>query len=1103
MSVHVKGAKAGQQQPRQPVISPDSAASKTYLKILYGLSEGEIEGLANGLQSIYLDDTPLYDANNNINIPNVKADFRAGTNDQTYIDGFPDVSNEISVNVELQSVAPYVRAFTNPDLDAVRVRLKWGALRTQNMENGDVTGVMIEYAIDVKTGTGAYQEVIRTKVQDKTSEGYERSHRVDLPTSTSGWQVRVRRITPNANVDNISDKMYIAAVTEIIDAKLRYPNTALLGLQYDAETFSSVAKMSVRCKGVRFQVPTNYNAETRTYSGMWNGTFKRAYTNNPAWIYYGLCTEKRYGLGDRLSSSMIDKWSLYRLAQYCDQLVDDGKGGLEPRFTCNVYLQSKEDAYDILQKLAGVFRAISFWDGDSIVCDMDAPQDTFFTYTRANVLEGQFEYSGTRTRDRHTVAKVAWDNPDNRYKTEYEFIRDEKAISELGYRVVEIDAWGCTSQGQAQRAGLWALKSEQLETRNVKFKVGLDGHIPQPGKIIEIADELFAGRANGGRVAAISVNRKVITIDRDDVVAAAGDRLVINGEDGKAVARVISSISGREITLVAAFPENSIAVQNVWVVDAAELATMRFRVMSITQEEHNTFSIEAIQHEPQKYAAIDDGAYVEPRPISMLKPTLQDPPTDIVISSRNRVAQGINITTMVISWTQPIGAVKYLVEWRKDDGAWIKLPIATSNSIDIDGIYAGNYQAKVTAINAFDVASMPAFSVLTTLTGKIGNPPALAGIHATGILFGMRVDWSFPAGADDSAYTEIEVADDNTGLNGRLQGLFSYPTNTTLIQGLQGNLTLWFRGRLVDRIGNVGAWSNWTSGTTSADALAILELLDEQISSTQLDQDLRTSIDKIQGIEDALDGIDLADLTNITEKVDGIYQITTPNMIGSTADLIGSNEVFAGTWTIQSAYTDNDNALSQRIDTVQSNFNANLATVQTEVNAVSAAQSATASSVSTLQTTVSGHTSSIQVQQQSINGLYAQYTVKLDTGGRVSGFGLASSNTSSEFIIRADRFSIAPAVSDNAGNAGKRGFVYQSSSKTLANGTVVPAGLYLNTAIVGYISANKIDAQDLSAVTAKIGVLRTATSGARVEIRDNLIIVYDANNRVRVRLGIW
>lgn len=992
----VVGAKKGSKKQRQPVISPDSAQSKTFIKVLYGLAEGEIEGLANGLQSIYLEETPLQNADGSLNFENVKVDFRNGTNDQEYIEGFPAVESETAIDVELKSETPWVRAFSNLDLDAVRLRLKWGPLRTQNATNGDVSGVTIEYAIDLQTDGGVWTEVLKTKISDKTSANYERAHRIDLPRADSGWLIRVRRLTPNSTSEYVSDKMYIAAVTEVIDAKLRYPNTALLGLQYDAETFGNVAKVAADTKGRILKVPTNYNPATRQYVGMWDGTFKEAYSNNPAWIYYDICTVDRYALGDRLTPLMIDKWSLYRLAQYCDEMVPDGLGGQEPRFTCNIYLQSAEGAFEILTKLAGVFRAITFWDGNSIICDADIPQDTYFTYTRANVIDGNFEYAGTRARDRHNVVKIAWDNPANHYKTEYEFVRDEKAIAEAGQvRILEIDAWGCTSRGQAQRAGHWALKSEQLETRTVSFKVGLDGYIPLPGKVIEVADPLFAGRANGGRVSAISADRKSITLDRDDVVAVAGDRLIINGEDGKAQTRIIQSISGRVVTVTHEF--DAIATQNVWVIDAQDLATMKFRVISITQDESHQFSVTALQYNPAKFDAIDKGAYFDEVPISIVNPTIQDPVTDVVITSESRIDQGINVATMIVSWAQAKGAVKYLVEWRKDDGSWIKLPITGNNSVEVPGIYAGQYQARVTAISAFEIASLPVYSTLTELSGKQGLPPKLAFIQATGILFGIKLDWGFPAtGALDTAYTEIQVSPDGTSNIAQL-GLFAYPTTTHTLQGLQPNLTQFYRGRLIDRIGNIGPWSNWTHATTSADATDVLELLNDQISESQLNQDLKTKIDHIEtidaeigpikqdiqntkdriaqevidrqnAIQQAKDGLSqqiidgdegvlevvetvkkssddgLAaaqesirvvanDLSLVAEKTDGVYAQLNPPLIGSESDLIGNDQGFAGTWSVQSAMIEGDLALSKRIDTTAVELNNLQAYAQREVQA--------------------------------------------------------------------------------------------------------------------------------------------------------------------------
>ena len=873
---NIHGAKKGGGKQRQPVIAPDSAQSKTYIKILYGLGEGEIAGLANGYKSVYLDDTPLQNDNGEFNFPNVKVDFRSGTNDQAYIDGFADVASETAVNIELKHGTPWVKSFNNLDLDAVRVRLKWGALRSQNTENGDVNGVKIDYAIDVKTDNGGWVEMLSTAINAKTSDAYERSHRIDLPTATQGWQVRVRRLTPNSTSDFVSDKMYVSAITEVIDLKLRYPNTALLGLRYDAESFSNVAKMSARCKGLIIKVPTNYDPVSRTYDGLWNGEFKLAYCNNPAWVYYDLCTATRYGLGGRLKEYMIDKWSLYRLAQYCDQMVDDGMGGTEPRFTVNIYIQSAEGAFEILSKLAGVFRAISYWDGTSIVLDADIPQDSMYSFSRANVIDGVFEYTGTRARDRHTVAKVAWDNPANHFKTEYEFVRDEKAIAKFGVRVADISAWGCTSKGQAQRAGLWALKSEQLETRMVTFKVGLDGYIPAPAKVIEISDELFAGRATGGRVLAINDKKTVITLDRT-ITAKAGDTLVINGDDGVSQRRQIESVVGDKITVTKAF--GNISVENVWVLDSTDLATMKFRVLSVTADENHQFTITAVQYNPAKYDAIDTGAYIDERPISVINPTVQAPAKAVNLSSYHTVNQGVNITTLIISWEQVAGAVKYTVEWRKDNGNLQTLPPTGTNSIEIAGVYAGQYEARVTAISAFGQASLATHSALTQVQGKTGKPNRPAFIRATGVLFGMNLAWGFANGSDDTNFTEIQVSPDGRS-NITSLGTFAYPTSKHEITGLQGNLTQFYRARIVDKLGNQSDWTAWVSSTTDARADKVLDIISGQIRDSHLDQTLRTPIGKIGGLENAVMAVNgnLVTLNNSLATTRRELQTTTTNI---------------------------------------------------------------------------------------------------------------------------------------------------------------------------------------------------------------------------------
>lgn len=628
--MQIRGSKGGSSKPHQPYIAPDTVRSVAKAKLLYALTEGEAQGLANGLASIKLNGTPLYDNAGNANFPGVRAEFRSGTVNQSYIQGFPETNNEITVGVELTSDAPWVRAVNNPELSAVRVRLSWDRLLTQQ-SNGDVLGVRIEYAIDVATDDGAYETVLSAAVDDKSESKYERSHRIDLPAGDS-WLVRVRRVTPNANNLQVSDTMVISAVTEVIDAKLRYPHVALLAIEYDSEHFNgNIAKIAVDLEGRLIQVPTNYDPTTRTYAssgpgttgGVWDGTFKLAYSNNPAWVWYDLVLHPRYGLGRRLNASMVNRWKLYQIAQYCDVMVPDGKGGMEPRYTCNLYLQSRKQAYVALSEIVSIFHGASFWDGAQMVVNADMPEDPFYSYTRANIIGGAIEYKGTAARDRHSIAMVAWDDPAQSYETMYEPVAGDMDSGNI--RQLEIGTIGNTRLGQAQRAGLWALKTEEFEDRLTTFRVGLDGGIPRPGNVIKLADELFAGRANGGRIAHASDEQ--VTIDREAVVKP-GDRLSVNLPSGKSQTRQVKSVAvvdGRSVIEVVSPFDEIPNTESVWAIDADDLETMLFRVTAISRPEFHQFEIQGALHVPGKYPAIDNGARIELPPISVIPPGVQAP----------------------------------------------------------------------------------------------------------------------------------------------------------------------------------------------------------------------------------------------------------------------------------------------------------------------------------------------------------------------------------------------------------------------------------------------------------------------------------------------
>lgn len=1037
----------GGSKPRQPKIEKDSLASISTAKILYGLAEGEISGLVDGAKSIKLDDTPLL---NDAGQPNfvddkeklaVKWDFRSGSNNQDYIQGFPDVANEKPVGVQLRQATPYVKQINDINLSAIVVRVSFGALRNQKT-NGDITGTTVKYRIDLMTDNGAYQTIIDGNVTAKTSDKYERSHRIDLPKAKNGWLVKVTRITPDSTSDLLSNAMSVEAITEIIDVKLAYPNTAMLGIQYDARTFSNIAKLAVRCRGKLLSIPSNYDPVGRTYNGIWDGTFKTAYSNNPAWVFYDICLNWRYGLGRRLDASMIDKWALYQIARYCDEMVSDGLGGQEPRFAVNVYLQSQQDAFTVLQSLSSIFRGMAYWNGEQVTVTMDAPQTPVYTFSRANVVDGIFNYTGTRARDRHTVAKVAWDNPNNDFKTEYEFVRDEYAIAKYGINQLDINMMGCTSQGQAQRAGLWALKSEQLENRQVSFSIGLDGMLERikPSAIIAISDEVFAGRANGGRIVAISGDKKTITLDRA-VTANVGDTLVINNSDGVAERQSISAINGADITVSVAFDKPE--AQHIWAIDSPNLRLMLFKIISIKQNDDLTHTVTAIQHEPQKYAAVDSGAYVQPQRVSVVEPNIVAAPEAVAIGQFERQIQGQTVVTMTIGWTQVKDAVSYIVEFKRDDGNWVKLAPQSGLSVDVEGVYAGNYLARVTAVNAYDLQSMPKTSMLTAVVGKLGTPPSLASLKATGILFGMQLDWLFAQGSSDTNYTEIQVAS-APDTNVALLGTYAYPTNTATINGLQGNLTQYYRGRIVDKLGNVSPWTAWVKGVTSADASKVLDLLNGQITESQLYKDLGAKIDKIGTIENGLSN-EITDRTNAVKSINDALSAEVQNRVNAinatntaidkeigdrqaaiTAEIIerqaavknvndalssevqnrlnADNALSSSISTEQQTRADNDSALSQRIDSVVATAGDNKALIVSEQTARANADSALSSRIDTVVAKTDNNTSAIVSEQNARTSADNALSSRIDTVSAAT-----SSNTAliqSEQQARADGDSV-------------------------------------------------------------------------------------------------
>ncbi|MBA1168697.1 hypothetical protein CPI17_26180 [Klebsiella pneumoniae subsp. pneumoniae] len=838
----IKGRKGGGSKQRTPTEQPDDLQSVAKAKILLALGEGEFAGGLTG-KDIYLDGTPLENADGSQNFSGVSWEFRPGTQAQTYIQGIPGTENEISVGTEVSSKTAWTHTFTNTQLSAVRVRLKWPSLMKQE-DDGDVVGNTVKYAIDLQTDGGAWQTVLETAVTGKTTSGYERSHRIDLPQAGSTWTLRLRKNSPDANSVKVGDVMTLQSYTEVIDAKLRYPNTALLYIEFDSSQFNgSIPQISCEPRGRVIRVPDNYNPETREYTGVWTGGFKWAWTDNPAWIYYDIVIADRFGLGNRLSSANISKWTLYQIAQYCDQLVPDGRGGdgMEPRYTCNVYVQERNDAYTVLRDFAAIFRGMTCWNGEQIVVQADMPRDVDFTYTRANIV-GKPRYSSSSSQVRYTNALVSWSDPDNAYADAMEPAFIPELVSRYSFNQLELTAIGCTRQSEAHRKGLWGILTNNKD-RVVEFDVGLDGRIPQPGYIIALADELLAGRVNGGRISA--VNGRVITLDRD-VDAKPGDRLQLNLPSGISQSRTIQAVNGRrQITVTTAYSETP-ERECVWAVESNDLFLQQYRVTGVKENGDATLTITGVSHDPDKFARIDTGAIIDQRPVSVLPAGNQSPPDDIVITSCSVVNQGISVETMQVNWSAVSGAIAYEAQWRRNDGNWINVPRSSTTSFEVSGIYAGRYLVRVRAINAAEISSGWAYSEEKTLTGKVGEPLAPLALATRSLVHGVQVSWEFPTGSGDTLRTELQYSKNQDGSAPMPLSDVAYPGKSYQQMGLSMGAEFWYRARLVDRLGNESPWTGWVQGMASDNFDDYYENLTDAIKDTDAWEETQRTISETQ-----------------------------------------------------------------------------------------------------------------------------------------------------------------------------------------------------------------------------------------------------------------
>ena len=697
------GGKSGGGGGRVAAEAADSLQSKAFVQIIDLVCEGEIEGLVDGYKSVYLDNTPLQNPDGTFNFPGFEFDSRNGSQDQAYIKGFSSSEKETAVNTEFKADTPVIKTITNSEVDAIRVRVSLPQLTYQNPTNGDLSGSEVKYVIEVQSnGTGFVEKVVDVIIGKSVSK-YERSHRIELE-GPPPWDIRCRRITPDSTSQTLQNKTVFEAYTEIVDGKLRYPNSAIFALKVDASQFSSIPTRGYDLKLMRVRVPSNYDPNTRVYAGPWDGTFFIAWTDNPAWIFYDLVTSERYGLGNFIPQSQVDKWSLYSIGKYCDELVSDGFGGLEPRFTCNVYLQEAAEAYKVIQDLASTFRGMVYWAEGTLTAVQDAPSDPAFLFNTSNVVEGVFAYQGSSAKSRHTVALVTWNDPSDGYTQKVEYVEDSAAIAKFGVIETQVAAFGCTSRGQANRVGKWLLYTEQYQTETVSFKTGLNGASCRPGQIIKIADPTRAGSRRGGRIkSAVGAN---IVVDQDMNIDPSSHTFSALLPDGSIEEKNIISALGKNIVLESSFTKNPVT-GSVWMVASNEIDVQYFKIISISEiSGDGTHEITAIAHDPRKYDAIEQDLKLEPRSISSLQ-SVPDSPSSVILTETLYEVSGEVRNKVTISWNPVAGAVSYLVQYSVGEGNVIRLPETSSNDIEILNAEPGIYYARVVAVNSLGVKSVP------------------------------------------------------------------------------------------------------------------------------------------------------------------------------------------------------------------------------------------------------------------------------------------------------------------------------------------------------------------------------------------------------------
>ncbi|HBY5817888.1 TPA: DUF1983 domain-containing protein [Klebsiella pneumoniae] len=926
------GGKKSSGSSRTPVEADDTVNSRTMASILDLLGEGVVGGLIDGAKSIFVDGVALQNEDGSFNRSGVTWDFRDGSQDQSPMPGFDFVETPKAVNTQLKTTNAVTVAIDNDDADRVRVIMKFPSLRNIDKKTGDTNGTSVQFKFQLANGNGSFYDVIAAgesssdvTLTAKKTGVYYRSYEIQLPKPGRAYKVRVLRLSADSNDQYLFNDTWVDSIGEIVDTPMNYPNSVLVGLKVNSEQFgSSMPSRSYLIRGLKIRVPSNYDENTNTYNGVWDGTFKLLSSSNPAWILFDLLTNARYGLGKFVSESMIDLGQLYQIGRYCDEEVDDGFGGKEKRFAINTQITSRQDAYRLIQDIAGAFRGMVFWAGGMVNIMQDSPSDPVMLFTNANVKDGLFTYKGSARKDRPSVALITYNNKQDGYKQNVEYVEDQEAMARYGERKTEAVAFGCTSRGQAHRVGLWLLYTARMESDMITFTAGLDASFLMPGETVLIQNKYRAGKRNSGRI--VSFTKNSITLDAPVSLKKSGSFIRIINQEGKIVERDINE-TGDNITKVtfktALATADQPVANGVWTITEPDLVPMRARVVAIAQgETPGSFDITVVQNNASKYQAIDNGAALVPENTTVLDPTYSKP-SNLVISEGTYLSSPGNLSVkLMLAWEGK--SPEYWVSWRRSDEGnvsnWQSVR-ATEEQYEIVNVAEnGRYDFQLYSVS-FGGKKSEIITAVYQVKGTMTPPGAPTSLTAVGDYRNVVLNWVNPDSVD---LAQINVYASKTNKLDTATLIAQAATTTFTHAGLGDNETWYYWIRAVNKRGMVGQPnSNLGTEATTRDVLSFLK---DKITSSELGKELLDEIDS-KATQEAVDNA-IGEVQNSVNE--SIQQVE--NDLAQT-----SSEIKAQVDSVNQSLKENIDTVNQtivdNIDTVNQTINTNISNVNSQIEA--------------------------------------------------------------------------------------------------------------------------------------------------------------------------